>query len=71
MKWLLIIQVLTTGQKIALPQPSEAQCVADLAKVHAGLLRTVILADGVVIPVARGLECVSAVEFEARKGGST
>jgi hypothetical protein len=71
MTWLLIIQVLTTGQRIALPQPSQAQCLADLQQVHAGILRTVILADGLRVPVARGIECVSQEEYEARRGSAT
>lgn len=66
--WVLIIIVLT-GQRLALGQPNEASCLADLEQVRAGVFRQVTLDNGLVLPVMEAVECVSTAEFEARKGG--
>lgn len=66
--WVLII-VISTGQHLALGQPNEATCLADLAQVRAGVFRSVTLDNGVVLPVMEAVECVSSAEFNARKGG--
>lgn len=68
MKWLLIIQIMGTNQHVALNAPDEAACRADLDLVRAGVYRTLTMDNGVVLPVAKGIECVSEAEFLARKG---
>ena len=68
MTWMLIV-MLATGQMLALGQPSEQACLADLAKVRAGIHNVVTLDNGLVLPLAKGLGCVSEAEFNLRRGG--
>ena len=69
MRWILLLQLATTGQPLALLQPDEATCREKLAKVEAGTINIFTLDNGLVLPLAKGLGCVSEVEFMARRGG--
>jgi len=69
MKYFLIVQLATTGQLAALDTPNEAACLADLARVQSGVYRVIHLDNGLVLPVLRGIGCMSEVEYAARKGG--
>jgi hypothetical protein len=68
MRWILLLQLMT-GQPLALLQPDEATCREKLAKVEAGTINVFTLDNGLVLPLAKGLGCISEVEFMARKGG--
>ncbi len=59
--WLIIVEVMFTGQRLALEQPSEAECRAALARIASGEYVSVTLdigAKGLQVPIARGIECV-------------
>ncbi len=59
--WLIIVEVAFTGQRLALPQSSEEECRASLARIEAGLYTSITLdigAKGLQVPIARGIECV-------------
>ncbi len=70
MSWFLIVVVIT-GQPIALGEPSEAQCLADLEKIRAGVHRTVVLEGGVRLPITRAVECITEAEWRLRRDGGT
>jgi hypothetical protein len=59
--WTIIVEIALTGQHLALDQANEEECRASMARINAGLYTSVTLdigAKGLVVPIARGIECV-------------
>ena len=67
--YVLIVQLMTTGQIVGLPEPSQAKCLADLHGFQSGLHNVVRLPDGIELPVGRALGCMTVEEYEARRAG--
>ena len=58
-----------SGQIVGLPQPSEAQCLADLESYRSGVHNAVTIDGGIVLPVAKAIGCMTVEEYEARRAG--
>ena len=63
MKWLILIQ-LTTGQMVARDTLSEAHCQSLLTAIAAGHYTIVQTTQGLILPIARGVRCMSPDEWE-------
>lgn len=67
--WVIVVQ-LFTGQSVLLPAGTEQECRAALQAIESGDDFVVRLDNGLVLPISRGIECLSP-EDAARRTGKT
>lgn len=58
MIWVMLLQIAVTNQIVGIDVASEEECRAAMDKLAAGEQMTVTLPNGVVLPVAKGIDCV-------------
>lgn len=67
--WVIVLEIMT-GQVVLLPSGTEQECKQALKDIEAGDDYVVRLDNGLVLPIRRGVECLSA-EDAARRQGKT